>query len=336
MTKFDFRDVHPGVEVGTASDRYAGWTGQIYSPGRYEGKITSRKKKLGGKTFEERVLPVECVREYFEHFRVLELDFTFYRFLTDSSGNPTDTFRVLQTYRRHLEGADRLLLKVPQPVFATHLYRGRDFLPNPDYLDPDLFTSRFYTPVADLLGESLGGFIFQQEYQRAGGRPEAADFAAGLEKFFNAIPRDGRYHVELRTEAYLSKPVFEVFDRFGVGQVLSHWTWLPSLRKQYEKAGGRLFNAQRRCVVRLLTPRNVRYAEAYARAYPFETIRDGMISRGMIEDTVHIMLDVLEHKGTVTAIVNNRSGGNAPLVAAEIVEQFREARRNRPETTEAG
>jgi phosphoheptose isomerase len=61
-----------------------------------------------------------------------------------------------------------------------------------------------------------------------------------------------------------------------------------------------------------------------------------MISRGMIEDTVHIMLDVLEHKGTVTAIVNNRSGGNAPLVAAEIVEQFREARRNRPETTEAG
>jgi uncharacterized protein YecE (DUF72 family) len=336
MTKFDFRDVHPGVEMGTASDRYAGWTGQIYSPGRYEGKISSRKRKLGGKTYEERVLPVESVREYFEHFRVLELDSTFYRFLTDGSGNPTDTFRVLQAYSRHLEGADRLLLKVPQPVFAMHLHRGKAFVPNEDYLDPDLFISRFYGPATDLLGESLEGFIFQQEYQRAGGRPATADFAEGLRKFFDAIPRDSRYHVELRTEAYLSKPVFHVFDRFGVGQVLSHWTWLPSLKNQYEKAGGRLFNAERRCVIRLLTPRNVRYEEAYARAYPFDTSRDGMMSRGMVEDTVHIMRDVLEHNATVTVIVNNRSGGNAPLVAAAVVEQFRETGQNRPETTEAG
>ena len=82
--------------------------------------------------------------------------------------------------------------------------------------------------------------------------------------------------------------------------------------------------------------RNVRYEEAYARAYPFDTSRDGMMSCGMVEDTVHIMRDVLEHNATVTVIVNNRSGGNAPLVAAGIVEQFRETGQNRPETTEAG
>jgi len=77
MGKFDFRGVHPGVEFGTASDRYAGWMGQIYTPGRYEGRITSRRKKLGPRTYEEKVLPVECVEEYFRHFGVLELDFTF-------------------------------------------------------------------------------------------------------------------------------------------------------------------------------------------------------------------------------------------------------------------
>jgi uncharacterized protein YecE (DUF72 family) len=32
-----------------------------------------------GKTFIEEVLPVDSVQEYFEHFPVLEIDFTFYR-----------------------------------------------------------------------------------------------------------------------------------------------------------------------------------------------------------------------------------------------------------------
>ena len=34
---FLFRDIHPYVRIGTASDRYAGWIGQIYSEGRYRG-----------------------------------------------------------------------------------------------------------------------------------------------------------------------------------------------------------------------------------------------------------------------------------------------------------
>ena len=29
---FLFRDLHPYVRIGTASDRFAGWTGQFYSP----------------------------------------------------------------------------------------------------------------------------------------------------------------------------------------------------------------------------------------------------------------------------------------------------------------
>ena len=37
---FNFRNVHPQIFIGTASDRYAGWIGQIYSKGRYDGLIT--------------------------------------------------------------------------------------------------------------------------------------------------------------------------------------------------------------------------------------------------------------------------------------------------------
>ncbi|MFZ2089598.1 MAG: hypothetical protein WAU47_13585, partial [Desulfobaccales bacterium] len=79
IKKFLFRHLHPQVRMGTASDRYAGWQGQIYTGDRYQGRIKPRPKVVGEHTFTEEVLPVDSVAEYFEHFPVLEIDFTFYR-----------------------------------------------------------------------------------------------------------------------------------------------------------------------------------------------------------------------------------------------------------------
>jgi uncharacterized protein YecE (DUF72 family) len=320
--RFDFRDLAPGVEVGTASDRYAGWLGQIYTPGKYEGKISARKRRLGGKTFKEKVLPVESLREYFRHFPVLEIDYTFYRLLLDPSGNPTDTFRVLQSYARHLEPGDRIVVKVPQIVTARRFFRGGAFVPNADYLDPEIFTKQFYEPALSLLGDSLVGLIFEQEYQKAKERQEPEVLAEELGSFFGAIPRDHRYHLELRTEKYLSPSLFQVLEESGVGQVLSHWTWLPSLREQYRRSGGRFFNSGRHRLIRLLTPRHVRYEEAYAAAFPFDKLQEELISPGMIEDTVSIIGETAEREGRVTVIVNNRAAGNAPLLAQMIADRF--------------
>ena len=61
-------------EIGTASDRYAGWIGQIYTPGKYEKGITRRRHKVKDQTFTEETLPVESVTEYFEHFPILEIE----------------------------------------------------------------------------------------------------------------------------------------------------------------------------------------------------------------------------------------------------------------------
>jgi len=72
IENFQFRGLHPNVFLGTASDRYAGWLGQIYSEKLYGDRIARRKKTVGGKSFVEEVLPVESVKEYFQHFRVLE------------------------------------------------------------------------------------------------------------------------------------------------------------------------------------------------------------------------------------------------------------------------
>ena len=319
---FRFKDLHPNIYIGTASDRYKGWLGQIYSENVYRTKVVKRSKKVGKKDFLEEVLPVESVQEYFEHFRVLELDFTFYGPLLDNKGTANRNLHILRSYSRYLKENDRLILKVPQSVFAKKLWRKGSYTDNPDYLSRDLFIKRFYKPAVELLNPWLTGFIFEQEYQRAKDRNSPEELAEELGSFFADIPRDTRYHVELRTESFLSPSVIEVFEDHGIGQVFSHWTWLPSLSEQFSKVNGKFSNSGKAIIIRLMTPRGVRYEDAYAKAYPFNTVVEGMMSPGMIEDTVSIMESGIREDAKISVIVNNRAGGNAPIIAQRIMQQF--------------
>jgi uncharacterized protein YecE (DUF72 family) len=322
LETFKFRSLHPQILIGTASDRYAGWIGQIYSPDRYQGRITKRTKVIAGKSFIEEVLPVDSVKEYFKHFPVLEIDFTFYRLLLDQQGQPTQNYQVLKSYARHLKEADRIILKVPQLVTAQKIRKGDQRIENPAYLNPKIFTGQFYDPAVSLLGANLIGFIFEQEYQRKEDRVPVNEMAQALDQFFNHIPTDTRYHLELRTDLYLRDQVFEVLGKHGVGQVLSHWTWLPPLRKQLAKADGRFFNAGNECVIRLLTPLNMRYEDSYVRAYPFDRLVEGMLQPEMVLETLEILRTAIEKGVLANLIINNRAGGNAPLLAREITEKF--------------
>jgi len=321
LERFRFRGLHPAVWMGTASDRYAGWLGQIYTPERFARRVTRRAHTVGGKKFTEEVLPVESVSEYFEHFRVLEIDYTFYRPLLDGSGNPTSNYHTLGAYARHLSPSASVILKAPQEVTARKIRRASGFEANPAYLDAALFEHRFHGPATEILGSCFGGVIFEQEYQKKDERQEPEIVAQELDRFFESIPRGVGYHVELRTEAYLALPVFEVLERHGVGQVLSHWTWLPPLRKQFALAGERFLNPSQ-CVLRLMTPRNVRYEDAYALAHPFDRLVEGMMDPTMVRDAACLMHTAADRGVRANVIVNNRSGGNAPLISQALAREF--------------
>jgi uncharacterized protein YecE (DUF72 family) len=322
---FHFRHIHPKVFIGTASDRYAGWVGQIYSEARFGKAVSVRPKTVKGKLFEERVLPVESVEEYFQHFSVLELDFTFYSLLLDKELRPTQNYHVLRTYGKYVNKDDHLILKVPQVIFAQKLWRGGKFIENPDYLNPEIFTRQFYEPAVDLLGSAVSGFIFEQEYQPKKERGTSIDYAAALEEFLGSVPQDDRYHMETRTESYLRELYFRVLEKYGVGQVLSHWTWLPPLRRQFALGRQRFLNGGNQSIVRLMTPIGVRYEDAYVRAHPFDHLIDGMMSPGMIHETVEIMGAGIDQQVHMNVIINNRAGGNAPLIAQKIAERFVQA-----------
>jgi len=321
-TEFKFRDLHPNILIGTASDRYAGWMGQIYSPDRYTGRILDRKHTVGRKSFTEKVLPIESVKEYFEHFPLLEIDYTFYRFLLDEHGSPTQNYRVLSEYKRYLKEEDTVILKVPQVICARKLRRSGTLVENGDYLNPNVFKNQFYQPAIEILGSNIEGFIFEQEYHTKNDRIPITELTESLNTFLSNIPKDTRYHIELRTEAYLTDPVFEVLEKHGVGLVFSHWTWLPPLSKQLTKVGSRFFNSGNSCIVRLITPLRMKYEESYSRAFPFDKLVEGMLDTRMIEDTVQLIKEAIKRERKIAIIINNRAGGNSPMLARIIAENF--------------
>jgi hypothetical protein len=94
------------------------------------------------------------------------------------------------------------------------------------------------------------------------------------------------------------------------------------LRKQLAKADGRFFNAGNESVIRLMTPLGMRYEDAYAKAYPFDKLVEGMMAPEMVLETVEIMKAAIEKGVLVNLIINNRAGGNAPLIAQKIAERF--------------
>ena len=322
IEQFRFRALASHTFLGTASDRYAGWIGQIYTKERYEGRIARRTKKVGGKSFAEETLPVESVEEYFEHFAVLELDYTFYSPLLDKHGEPTRIFHVLKRYRDHMKEGDRVIVKVPQIISAQKFWRGGRYIENEAYFDPEIFNRQFYEPATSILGSALNGMVFEQEYQRKKDRAPLKEVAEDLDRFFEAIPEDARYHIELRTEAYLSFPIFRVLEKHGVGQVLSHWTWLPPLRKQLNRAGNRVFNSGGQRIIRLMTPIGMPYENAYVKAHPFNKLVDGMLPPNMVKEAAGFMHEAAEKSIETSIIINNRTGGNAPIIAQKVAEEF--------------
>ena len=71
-----------------------------------------------------------------------------------------------------------------------------------------------------------------------------------------------------------------------------------------------------------MTPHGMRYEDAYARAFPFDRLVQEMVQPEMIQDTVDIMRQGIEEDLETFILINNRSGGNAPLIAEKIAGAF--------------
>jgi hypothetical protein len=219
------------------------------------------------------------------------------------------------------------VLKAPQAYSARTLRRGPGYVTNPEYLDAAAYESRFLEPAIDLLGGRLDGVLFEQEYGRERDGPPAEVFAAELDEFFGALPVGPPTHVEIRSPHLHGPAFYDMLDRHDLGHALSHWTWLPPLRKQIAVAGGfHPAGASHDVLVRLLTPLNVRYADAYALAHPFDQVvpalADTAGARAMVSDTARLAVRAATENIRITVLANNRAWGNAPALAQAVADEI--------------
>jgi hypothetical protein len=64
------------------------------------------------------------------------------------------------------------------------------------------------------------------------------------------------------------------------------------------------------------------YEQSYAKAFPFDKMVSGMLDWEMVEDTAKIVNEAIKEKIQVNLIINNRAGGNAPLIAQEVAKKI--------------
>lgn len=320
-SRYQFRGIHPAVHFATASDRYASWVGQIYAPDQGY-KITKTKKTIKGESYEELKLPVRSVTEYFEHYSALEIDFTFYAFLVDHQGQPGRNWAPLVEYAKYIPNDGRVILKVPEAICANRRWDftggKRSHVSNPEYLDTAAFTDRFYRPAVELLGNRIVAFSFEKGYQRKDSCPAPGENIASLGEFFEAVPPDHRYHIEERTDRLKTPDYFAFLRERGIGNVFSHWTWLPDLRKQWEQSDG--FVSPSLSLTRLLTPLRVAYEDSYARYHPFAEMKDEIET--MYRDAAFIIREGLSVGLPTITIANNRAGGNANDVNRRVLDDL--------------
>ena len=86
------------------------------------------------------------------------------------------------------------------------------------------------------------------------------------------------------------------------------------LRKQFAKVRGELFNSGNQVVIRMINSLRMSYEESYVKAFPFDKMIPGMPYLEMIEDTAKIVTEAMTDKVRVNLSINNRAGGNAPLL----------------------
>jgi len=75
----------------------------------------------------------------------------------------------------------------------------------------------------------------------------------------------------------------------------------------------------------------MRYEDSYVRAYPFDKLVEGMMAPEMALDTVEIVKTATENGVLPNLIINNRAGGNAPLIAQVVAEKFLPRSRPNPD-----
>ena len=288
------------VFIGTSSWKYEGWIGQIYSYDRY----------LVRGRFSQKRFQAECLSEYAATFPIVCGDFSFYQFPPESYWQ-----RLFASAQGNLHFAFKAPEEVTINMFPTHpRYGARAGQKNSSFLDALLFRNAFLDlllPYRDRVAVLILEFgAFPKQLYR-----NVEEFAADLDPFLAALPRDFRYAAEIRNQEFLAGQYFTCLRRHGVAHVFNAWTRMPELSEQMQVPD--IYTADF-TVARALLRKGRPYEDAVAKFSPYTQTQD---ENPEVRSALRSLISrARERRQPSYVFVNNRLEGNAPQTITAIVE----------------
>jgi uncharacterized protein YecE (DUF72 family) len=285
--------VPPIIRMGTSSWSFPGWRGIVY-PSTATTSALSR----------------DGLRDYARHplLRTVGLDRTYYAPVPDED---------LRRYADQLPDGFVCCAKAPAAVTAYMVQGSPRPQPNPDFLSIDRFAEEMLEPFARVFSAHTGPFLLQFPPLPARASLDPTAFAEMLDAFFDRLPRDREYAVEIRDRSLLTDLYRRVLARNGVVHVCNYWSAMPMPGEQADLVRA---DAAPFVMVRLLMRPGTRYESQRETMAPFNRI---------VQQDEHMRRDVLAILRRAAAagqraflLVNNKAEGSSPLTIEAIAERL--------------
>jgi uncharacterized protein YecE (DUF72 family) len=287
----------PGtLRMGTSSWSFPGWRGIVYE----SAESTARVARYG-------------LRQYAKHplLRTVGIDRSYY------APVPEDDLR---RYAEQLPRDFPCCIKVPATITSYMVQGSPRPLPNPDFLSADRFIEDILAPFQRWFAAHTGPFIFQFPPVPARATLDPAAVAEMLDTFFDRLPRDREYAVEIRDRSLLTDAYRRVLERNGVVHVCNYWSAMPMPGEQADLV---VPASAPFAMIRLLVRPGTRYQQQRDTMAPFNRI---------VQQDEHMRRDVTAILGRAVRagqraflLVNNKAEGSSPLTIEAIAERLASA-----------
>ena len=300
------------VFVGTSSWKYPGWLGQLYDEQRYiyRGRFSESR-------FER-----DCLEEYAQIFRTVCVDAGYYRF-----PSPKYIDGLVQQTPPGFKFGFKVTDEITTRTFSKlprHGARGGRL--NENFLNADLFKSAFLASCAPHQ-DRIGVLIFEFSHFHPRDFERGRDFVHALDHFFEQLPTDWQYGVEIRNRNLLQPPHFEVLRRHGVAHVYNNWQRMPSVAEQMQIEGSQTTDAF--TAARFLLKPGRQYQQAVESFSPYNRTQEiNDEARQAAAQLTRMRTEAAAKASSQTKVrpsflfINNRLEGNALHTIAAILQKL--------------
>jgi uncharacterized protein YecE (DUF72 family) len=282
------------LRMGTSSWSFPGWRGLVYDAAETPSSLAR-----------------QGLRQYARHplLRTVGLDRSYY------APVPAEDLR---RYADQVPADFVCCVKAPAAITAYVIKGSPRPEPNPDFLSAPRFIEEMIVPFQRWFAPHTGPFIFQFPPLPGRATLEPGAFAEMLDSFFDRLPREAEYAVEIRDRSLLTDAYRRVLERNGAVHVCNYWSAMPMPGEQAELV---VPPSSPFTMVRLLMRPGTRYEQQRETMAPFNRI---------VQQDEHMRRDVAALLGRAAArgqraflLVNNKAEGSSPLTIEAIAERLR-------------